>query len=278
MTNDPPAVVCSTISLFSRPIEQAFALLAETGFDGIEVMVTNDPDSQEAGRLRGLSEDHGLPVLAVHAPFLLMSRRVWGRDPIGKIERAVELALRVGAPVVVVHPPYRWQTAYRAWLDQESSAAARAWGIRIAVENMFPLRVRGRSLARFHARQSLEELERFEGVTLDTSHLAVAGLDPVEAIDRLGERLAHVHLSNNAGRGWDSHSLLDEGILDLGRVLETLAARAYRGAISLEIDLRSHIGDDAALRRILIESVETCRSRLTLPAWRGDRSPERPAS
>ena len=55
---------------------------------------------------------------------------------------------------------------------------------------MFPLRVRGRSIARFHARQTLEDLERFEAVTLDTSHLAVAGLDPVEAIGRIGDRLA----------------------------------------------------------------------------------------
>lgn len=266
MTRDRPAVACSTISVFSRPLDQAFALIAETGFDGAEVMVTSDPDTQDAARIRGMSEDHDLPVLAVHAPFLLMSRRVWGRDPIGKIERAVELALRVAAPLVVVHPPYRWQSAYRRWLDESAPAAARAWGVRIAVENMFPLRVRGRSVARFHAKQTLAGLEGFDAVTLDTSHLAVAGLDPVEAIARLGDRLAHVHLSNNAGRGWDSHSPLDQGVLDLGRVLETLAARGYRGAVSLEIDLRNHIKDERALRRILSESRDLCQSRLTLPA------------
>jgi sugar phosphate isomerase/epimerase len=266
VTSDRPAVACSTISVFSRPLEQAFALVAETGFDGVEVMVTSDPDTQDAARIRGLSEDHELPVVAVHAPFLLMSRRVWGRDPVGKIERAVEVALRVAAPVVVVHPPYRWQSAYRRWLDEHASPAAKAWGVRIAVENMFPLRLRGRSVARFHARQTLEDLERFEAVTLDTSHLAVAGLDPVEAIDRMGERLAHVHLSNNAGRGWDSHSPLDEGVLDLGHVLETLATRGYRAAVSLEIDLRNHINDERGLRRVLTESRELCTASLTLPA------------
>jgi sugar phosphate isomerase/epimerase len=266
VTSDRPAVACSTISVFSRPLEQAFALIAETGFGGVEIMVTSDPDTRDAARIRGLSEDHDLPVVAVHAPFLLVSRRVWGRDPVGKIERAVELALRVAAPVVVVHPPYRWQAAYRRWLDESSPAAAKAWGVRIAVENMFPLRVRGRSVARFHARQSLEDLERFEAVALDTSHLAVAGLDPVEAIGRIGDRLAHVHLSNNAGRGWDSHSPLDEGVLDLGRVLETLVARGYRGAVSLEIDLRNHIKDEAALRSVLTRSREICESRLAMPA------------
>ena len=174
-------------------------------------MVTNDPDTQDATRVRALSEDHALPVLAVHAPFLLMSRRVWGRDPLGKIDRAIELALGVGAPLVVVHPPYRWQSAYRRWLDEALPSVATERGVRVAVENMFPLRVRGRSVARFHAHQSLEDLDGFPNVTLDTSHLAVSGLDPVEAVTRLGDRLAHVHLSNNAGKGWDSHLPLDEG-------------------------------------------------------------------
>jgi sugar phosphate isomerase/epimerase len=138
--------------------------------------------------------------------------------------------------------------------------------VRVAVENMFPLRVRGRSVARFHARQSLDELEGFPDVTLDTSHLAVSGVDPVEAVARVGERLAHVHLSNNAGRGWDSHLPLDEGVLDLGRFLEALAARRFRGSISLEIDLRDHLDDDQALRRILSRNRELCESGLTLPA------------
>ena len=266
MTDPRPPIACSTISVFSKPLDEAFPLIAETGFDGIELMVTSDPDTQDAGRVRALSEDYALPVLAVHAPFLLMARRVWGREPVGKIDRAVELALGVGAPLVVVHPPYRWQTAYRSWVDERLSAVAAERGVRIAVENMFPLRVRGRSIARFHARQSLENLEGFPDVTLDTSHLAVAGLDPVETLSSLGDRLAHVHLSNNAGKGWDSHLPLDQGVLDLGRFLEALATRGFEGAISLEIDLRSHFDDEQALRRILSRNRELCESGLALPA------------
>jgi len=263
---DRPPIICSTISVFSKPIDAAFPLIARTGFDGIELMVTNDPDTQDASRVRALSEDHALPVLALHAPFLLVSRRVWGRDPVGKIDRAVELALAIGAPLVVVHPPYRWQSSYRRWLDAEIATVSAERGVRIAVENMFPLRVRGRSVARFHARQSLEDLEGFPDVTLDTSHLAVAGLDPVETVAGLGERLAHVHLSNNAGKGWDSHLPLDEGVVDLGAFLEALATRGFRGAISLEIDLRNHLDDDQALRRILSRNRELCEAGLTLPA------------
>ena len=266
MPGDRPPIICSTISIFSKPIDAAFPLFARTGFDGIELMVTNDPDTQDASRVRALSEDHALPVLAIHAPFLLMSRRALGRDPVGKIDRSIELALGVGAPLVVVHPPYRWQSAYRRWLIDALPNVAAERGVRVAVENMFPLRVRGRSVARFHAYRSLEDLDAFPDVTLDTSHLAVSGLDPVEAVARLGDRLAHVHLSNNAGKGWDSHLPLDQGILDLGRFLEALAARGFRGAISLEIDLRDHLDDDQALRGILSRNRDLCEAGLTLPA------------
>ena len=121
-------------------------------------------------------------------------------------------------------------------------------------------------MARFHARQSLDQLEGFSDVTLDTSHLAVSGVDLVEAAARVGDRLAHVHLSNNAGKGWDSHLPLDEGVLDLGRFLGALAARRFRGSISLEIDLRDHLDDDQTLRRILSHNRELCEAGLTLPA------------
>ena len=266
MPGPRPAIACSTISVFSKPLEEAFPLIAEAGFDGIELMVTSDPDTQDAGRVRALSEDHALPVLAVHAPFLLMSRRVWGRDPIGKIDRAVELALGIGAPLVVAHPPYRWQTTYHRWLDERRPATSSRDGVRVAVENMFPLRVRGRRIARFHARQSIEDLEGFPDIALDTSHLAVAGLDPVDTLDRLGQRLAHVHLSNNAGKGWDSHLPLDQGVLDLDGFLGALATSGFAGAISLEIDLRSHLNDEQALRRILSRNRKLCETGLALPA------------
>ena len=42
-----PAVVCSTISVFSKPIDEAFGLIAKAGFDGIEIMVTKVPDTRD---------------------------------------------------------------------------------------------------------------------------------------------------------------------------------------------------------------------------------------
>lgn len=259
-----PKLLCSTVSLFGMPLDEAFLLTAEAGFDGVEVMVTKDPDTQDPERLLDLSERHDLPIEAIHAPFLLVTRTVWGADPVEKISRAVELARRVGAPLVVVHPPYRWQAAYRRWLDDGMPELGATSGVRVAVENMFPLRVRGRKLATFHARQTLEDLERYPDVVLDTSHAAVAGLDPFAAIDRLGDRMAHIHLSNNAGKGWDSHLPLDQGVIPIPALLEALGSRGFAGTISLELDLRAYRDDRGELIQALVRNRRLCGSRLSL--------------
>lgn len=261
-----PRLACSTASVLSRSLRSTFALLADAGFTGVEIMVTKDPATQDPDAIAELAEEYGMRIDAIHAPFLLITRTVWGTDPPGKILRATRLAEEVGAPIVVVHPAYRWQTGYRRWLDEELPTLGRTTDVRVAVENMFPLRVRGRRIARFHARQSIEDLEGFPDITLDTSHLAVAGLDPIETLGRLGDRLAHVHLSNNAGKGWDSHLPLDQGVLDLDGFLGALATSGFAGAVSLEIDLRSHLNDEQALRRILSRNRKLCETGLALPA------------
>lgn len=261
-----PRLACSTVSLFSLPLQDVFPLLSETGFRGVEIMVTKDPDTQDPSRLRELAEDNGLAIEAIHAPFLLMTRGVWGADPVGKIDRAIELAEGVGAPLVVIHPPYRWQSRYRAWVSDRLPALAERTDVVVGVENMFPVRVRGRKLGAFHAIRTLEDLEGFEHVVLDTSHAAVAGLDLLEVLSRLRGRLRHVHLSDNAGKGWDSHLPVNEGVLPLDRFLDALAASAFADTISLEIDLRRLTGDPQALRRALIANREFCAERLPLVA------------
>jgi sugar phosphate isomerase/epimerase len=261
-----PRIACSTVTLFPLPLQEVFPLLAQTGYRGVEIMVTKDPDTQDPERLRDLAEDHGVPIEAIHAPFLLMTRRVWGLDPVGKIDRAIELAEAVGAPLVVVHPPYRWQSAYREWLRDRLPSLAERTDVMVGVENMFPVRVRGRKVGTFHTVRTLEDLEGFEHVVLDTSHAAVAGLDLLEALATLRGRLRHVHLSDNAGKGWDSHLPLTEGVLPLDRFLEALAAGGFAGTITLEIDLRKLAGDRDRVRRALIANREFCASRLPLAA------------
>ena len=144
----------------------AFATAARLGYDAVEVMVWTDGDAG-AGALRALSEHHGLPIASVHAPTLLLTQRVWGTDPWDKVDRSIELALEVGAPTVVLHPPFRWQRT-TSFID---GVALREHdtGIRLAVENMFPWRTARREMLAYLPHWDPVD-QPYDNVTMDLSH------------------------------------------------------------------------------------------------------------
>jgi sugar phosphate isomerase/epimerase len=261
-TATPPRVLFSSAALFGRPLAQTMRLAAEAGYAGVEVMVTRDPASQDPRRIRELATGYGLEVGAVHAPCLLLTRRVWGTDPVGKIHRTMEVAEEAGAPLVVMHPPYRWQRAYRGWLDERLAGLEQRTGVLVAFENMFPVHVGGRPVT-FHTNQDLDDLDRFDDLALDTSHAAVAGHDLLEVRRRFGPRLRHVHLSDNAGKGWDSHLPPGEGVLALDDFLADLTAAGYGGAVTLEVDLRRHASDVRRLRDVMVAMRQSTESLLS---------------
>jgi sugar phosphate isomerase/epimerase len=256
----------STAPFFRQPLREAFRHIAAGGFDAVEVMVTRDPATQEAHLMRPLASEFGLTVEAIHAPFLLVTRRVWGTDPTGKIYRAVHLAEEIGARLVVIHPPYRWQVRFRRWLESDLAGFSARTGVTVAVENMFPIRIRGDSGGlTFHASQELEDLERFPFLVLDTSHAAVAALDIRHFYRQYAEQIQHVHLSQNAGKGWDSHMpVYQDGVLPLAEFLGDLVEGGFGGNVSIELDLRPWLTDDDALHEVIQRNKEFCQANLAL--------------
>ena len=226
-------------------------------------MVTRDPDSQDPHRMRKLAAEAGLTVGALHAPCLLLTRRVWSTDPVRKIYRSIEVAQEAGIPLVVVHPPFRWQREYRGWLEERLAGLEERTGVTVALENMFPLgRTEDRDGFALHSNADIHELDGLEHLVLDTSHAAVARHELVALRRSFGSRLRHVHLSDNAGRGWDSHLPPGQGVLPLDGFLSDLAASGYAGAVSLEVDLRRYRTDPAGLRDVMIDMRQRCETAL----------------
>jgi len=256
-----PRLLFSSAAFFGRPLADTFGVVADAGYSGVEVMVTRDPSSQDPAWMRRLADAHGLTIGAIHAPCLLVTRRIWSPDPIAKIERAVEVAAEAEVPVVVMHPPYRWQTPYRTWLEDVLPGIEERAGVTVAIENMFPVRVGTRQLT-FHANQDIADLEGIPHLVLDTSHAAVARHDLIAIRRRFGDRLRHVHLSDNLGRGWDNHLPPGDGVLPIDAFLADLAAGDYAGSVSLEVDLRRVAGDPTRLRDVMTAMRERVEGRL----------------
>lgn len=227
----------STASVYPSPVQTCFELAADLGYDGVEVMVQGEHSSQDADELAALIDRHQMPVLSVHSPCLLLTARVWGTDPLVKIDRSVDLAERIGARVVVAHPPFLWQ---REAADSFAEAVAELQDrtdVRIAIENMFPIRVAGALVNTY--RPHWDPVPAGYGwFTLDLSHTATSGTDALDMLRRMGPALGHLHLADGTGARRDEHLVPGRGTQPCGQVLSELAGSRFDGAVVVEVATR----------------------------------------
>ncbi len=273
-----PTITLSTGSLHTYGISRVFELAAEAGFEAIEMLVDHRWDSRQPAYLQRLIRESGLPIVAVHNPFVPHVPG-WPSDPLGRLRRSAALARELGAGIVVAHLPLRlhgikiefFGLAKRPLLLPLPIPVSKEYarfllnglprfedkeGVRIGVENMPAKRVLGRRVD-IHSLNTLDYLSRLPHLTLDTTHLGTWDLDPVKMYERLKARVVHVHLSNFDG---EEHRLPQAGHLPLAELLQRLKRDGYEGAVSVELNpdvlqvedvaqVRMHLGNAAAFCR-----------------------------
>ncbi|WP_033436600.1 sugar phosphate isomerase/epimerase family protein [Saccharothrix sp. NRRL B-16314] len=232
----------STAAVWPQPAGAAFQAAADLGYDGVEVMVWADPISQDVKALDRLAKSSGVPVLAVHAPCLLISQRVWSPDPAERLRRSVQAASDLGARTVVLHPPFLWQRKYADGFADLVASLEDASGVAIAVENMFPVRRalgRGRSVQVTAFRPSIDPTDvGHRHYTLDLSHASAAHADVMELAKRMGDGLTHVHLADGSGLPKDEHLVPGRGTQPCGELLSHLTSTGFTGQVVLEVNTR----------------------------------------
>jgi sugar phosphate isomerase/epimerase len=250
-------IALSTASVYPENTANGFALAARLGYEAVEVMVGIDPTSQETEAVRLLSRHHGIPVCSVHAPCLLITQRVWGTEPWGKLEHSAEMAAAVGADVVVVHPPFRWQRDYARGFVEGIAALEERTGIAFAVENMYPWRASRREMEVYVPGWD-PSAEAYANTTIDLSHAAVSRSDPLAMAERLGPRLRHLHLTDGTGSAKDEHLVPGRGSQPVAELLEHLAGAAFEGHLVVEINTRK-AGTGEARELDLLEALAFAR-------------------
>ncbi|MBW1993798.1 MAG: sugar phosphate isomerase/epimerase, partial [Deltaproteobacteria bacterium] len=246
-------IALSTGSLYNYGTARVFALAAEIGYDGIEVLIDGRWDTRHADYLRRLSSDHRLPIVSFHSPFV-PDVQGWPFTQIERLKKTAELAKDLSVPLVVAHLPMRiygiWGQMnffnnrrfmlpmpflkqgkyYRFLLKGCLQHIERSCGIKVALENMPVHRFLGFRINLYWF-NDLEGLRRFAHLTLDTTHVVTSGYDPLEVYTRLKQRIVHLHLSNYDGT---EHRSPVKGKLALARLLQQLAIDGYGGVISVE--------------------------------------------
>lgn len=238
--NAPIPVALSSASVYPLNVHDAFAVSHDLGYDGVEVLVTGNQISQDARALNRLAERYEQPIMAIHAPTLLLTQQVWG-TAWNKIESAAAMAVEVGCDVVVAHPPFRWQGTYATEFATGIRRIMEEYGVKIAVENMYPWRARGRE-AKMYLPHWNPIPEPYEFVTWDFSHSAIADMDSAVAFRDLGSRLSHVHLCDGLNNGKDEHLVPGRGTQPVIEAIEYLRDSAWDGVVAVEVSTRKAKG------------------------------------
>lgn len=227
-----------------RSVAKEIHRIAEDGFDFVDLTIEPPaawtPDGKEIGRLIG---DLGLTAVGHTAWYLPIASafpelRATARD---LYKRALDCFADAGVELVNVHPdqkiPLHSMDNVRkmnadAIRDLEEDAAGR--GIRLMVENL------DRVFAAPEDLQSIFEAVPDAGFHLDIGHANLnLGLGEanrtVELLKAFGDRLAHVHISDNRGGAADLHLPLGAGSIDWKAHARLLKEHGWDGTVTLEV-------------------------------------------
>ena len=255
----------STASVYPESTAHGIAYAARLGYDAVEVMVGIDGLSQQISAVKQLRDHHELPISAIHSPCLLFTQRVWGAEPWGKLERSAEMAHEVGAGVVVVHPPFRWQRDYAANFVNGIAALESSTGLKFAVENMYPWRATAKREMEMYVPGWDPSEESYAHTTIDLSHAAIAKSDPIEMAVRMGSRLTHIHLTDGSGSAKDEHLVPGRGVMRAAEFLRHIADAGFSGDVVLEINTRRTV-TEAEREKDLRESLDFAREHFAVSA------------
>lgn len=229
----------STGSLFTLPLQRVLELAAESGFEGVELIINQDFQHTSPGRLiRSLQKI--ATIHSIHAPFMELNG--WG-GPIGSLKRSVQLAAECGIPLVNFHPPSWMGAEFGFWrwfysVHDYQKEIGLDGEVTVTMENMpwvGKLKINPHILS--NTQQLVEFIQRHNlYMTFDCTHMGSGKTNFINDFFLCYDsgRIRNIHFSDY-GHGRE-HLLPGHGILPLTRFLNHLRSTEYQSTVTLELD------------------------------------------
>lgn len=229
----------STGSLFTLPLPRILELAAAAGFDGVELIISQD--FQKINPVRLIRSLQQITVIhSIHAPFMPLDG--WG-GPADSLRRSVALAAECGIPLVNFHPPswMSFEIAYWRWLysviDFQRDVGLDGQ-VTVTLENMPWV---GRMKINPHILSNTQRMIEFIRdhnlfMTFDCTHMGSGKANFINDFYQFYEsgRIRNIHFSDY-GQGRE-HLLPGHGMLPLTRFLNHLRNTDYQSTVTLELD------------------------------------------
>jgi len=238
-------VAASTLFCLDKPLEEAIPdiLLDETKYIEITDEWLHALNQPRVERLLELKSSYDLRY-SVHAPFIDVN--IAAHDPIireailRRLETSIKFSSALGAEALVFHPgstsALEHFTPGMAWKLNLSSVDrlikfAGEYNVPMMIENVpepFPFLMK-----------SVEDFERFYEevgldikMVLDIAHASLRGESGI-FLERLVNRVGHIHVSDNVGK-FDEHLQLGKGSIDWKVTIEAIKSTGFSGWIVVE--------------------------------------------
>ncbi|MFP3896198.1 MAG: sugar phosphate isomerase/epimerase family protein [Anaerolineales bacterium] len=236
----------STACFYHLPLRTTFRLVADAGFDGVELVMCPEVWLRGADLVTEASRRHGLTVYSVHQTLLPTSPRGGGA---GRIVDAVDTALALGARCVVAHTTWAkgWEEPRaQRWLETIKTCRERleGSGTRLSLENQ-GIYTEGQRSPLQQIPDLLSFAERYDlAITLDTCHVGTEDL--IATYELVKGLLVNVHLSDLSFSSprlphpllqglLTRHRMPGQGDLPLDDLMRRIAVDDFVGAISVEV-------------------------------------------
>lgn len=262
-----------------RPVLAEIENLGAFGMDYIELAM--DPPQahhstlrEQKQPIRKLLQDKGLGLVCHLPTFVHTADLTEGirRASLAEVEGALETAAQLGAEKVVCHPSYIGGLAVFI-LEQAKSLAMEAFDriarraaeldLMVCVENMFPKSAAYMEPEDFEP--VFQQFPHFRWVfDVGHAHLNDTAKDRIHRFCRCyGDRLEHVHISDNRGR-IDDHLPVGRGTVNFNTLADELCRLDYDGTFTLEIFTQDR-QDLVRSRNKLVALFDRARAKKVLP-------------
>jgi sugar phosphate isomerase/epimerase len=233
-----------------KPVGRELEDIAALGFDYLEL--TMDPPRahyttirQQMNSIISALNSHAMKVIC-HLPTFVSTADLTDsirEASLQEMYNSLEVAAELGAVKAVLHPGhigglgiYVKETAL-AHVNESLAAIinrAQDLGLCVCLENMFP-----RCRAFVEPDDFTEILQRFPKlkITLDTGHANIGsrgGQRVFTFIEQFGQRIGHLHISDNFGER-DDHIPVGAGTIDFLKIINALKRCGYDDTATLEI-------------------------------------------
>jgi sugar phosphate isomerase/epimerase len=231
----------STGCLYTLPLQKVFELAAESGFDGVELIISQNFIGANSVKLVSSLQEI-TTIHSIHAPFMMLDG--WGGQ-MDSLKLSVEIAAECGIPLVNFHPP-SWMGLEIAFWRRFSKVCdfqkeiGMDGKVIVTLENMpwtGKYKINPNILSKPERMiEFINEHNLF--MTFDCTHMGSGHTSFINDFFLFynSGRIRNIHFSDY-GQGRE-HLLPGHGILPLTRFLNHLRSTDYQSTVTLELDPR----------------------------------------